>query len=169
MCTFYVSFLCDSEYFAILTRQCLAECLTLANFTSSWIQFYLIEIIYKISVSVWIAESKVNCIVIVLKFVAELQSVIWIASITAILLDVIAKIWNTLTSSVPTSSIATIFVRALCHFFWIYTDFHSKIEKWIRLSEIIDIELNCHSFRCIFDLKEKPLCMTIRVDVILHE
>lgn len=103
------------------------------------------------------------------KFVTELKGVVSKAGVSAIFLNVIPEVGNTVAAPIPTFAIASVFICALSQLFWINTDFHSKIEQWIWFCKIIYIELHSHSFECIFNLEKEPLSMTVGVNVVLHK
>ncbi len=74
----------------------------------------------------------------------------------------ILYIINILSNSMPPSSIIQSFFCRIRKYF------HSIIIQWIRLIQVNDIKPDRNSFPRIWNPKEKPLRVPIRIDVILQ-
>lgn len=137
-------------------------------FSLGWIQLDLVQVVDQVRVGVGEAVCEVDGVVVVRKLVTELKGIVRVAGVANVLFYVVAKIRYSFSTSKPASAVATILIGTLGHLLRIYTDFHSKIEKRIRLREIVYVELNGHPLGSILDLKKEPLRVPIGIDVILH-
>lgn len=164
-----VALLSDGEDLAVLPRERLAQSLPLANLSLGRIQLYFIQVVDEVRVGVGEAVCEVHCVVVVRKFVTELEGVVGEAGVANVLFDVVAKVGNPFAAPEPASAVAAVLVGTLGHLLGIYADFHSKIEKRIRLREVVYVELNGHALGSILHLEKEPLRVPIGVDVVLHQ
>ena len=103
------------------------------------------------------------------KLVTERHGVVALARIPYVLFDSIAVVRDALAATEPASAVRALLIRTLGHNLRVNTDFHAEIEERVRLCEVHYVECTTHIFPRIFDLKEEPLGVSIRVDVILHQ
>ena len=125
--------------------------------------FITFQVFEKITISVGHWISKVNSIIIVFELISESKSVKVFVSIFGVLFQVILKVGYIRASSVPLSFILLIFLLRKAKYF------HSIVVKRITFCKIETIKFDRFVCSSVLNSKEKPLSVTVSVDVILKD
>ena len=75
----------------------------------------------------------------------------------------VLKIWNIGASLVPPNFFM------ICILFTVYGDLHSVVEHRVGFWVVQNVEFNTEALASILYSKEKPLCVSFRINIVLHE
>lgn len=113
-----------------------------------WIIFKFKQISLQVRISVWVAMSKENSIVVILKINTESQCVIMSCRSFFYRILIIA---NVFTCSLPS------FPVCFCCFLWIHQRLHSVVVQAIRFQQIYYVEFVKSASLSVFQSEIKPL------------
>lgn len=121
------------------------------------------EVVSKLGVSVGVAVSEVDEVIVELEFMSESKGIIGLIEFEVFSLNAIRVVADWSATSIP----ANIFFFNLS--FGVNQDLHPMIEQGIWLREVHEIESNRQPFSSVSHSKEEPLSMTTCIDIIWEE
>ena len=127
-----ISFGRDGEYLAVVSRERLTECLPVDDLSTLRILLDVIQVLHHVRVSVRSRKSKVDCIVVMGKFVRERGRVIALARVVNVLLNAIGIVAYPLSTLEPTLAFSSHFIISIHagrFLLRVATDLHTIIEK----------------------------------------
>ena len=152
----------DCQNINFVACQSFAQCLSLHKLRFDRICHNSIKLIHHFSISIRVAICKVNVIIFIHKIVTESQSIQGSEPFLAIFLYSVVVIRDFAASTVPTD---TLDFRV---FLGVNQHFHAFVVQRVWFAKVQNRKPNTISSFCIWSPKEKPLSVSICIDIILQ-
>jgi hypothetical protein len=153
----------NSYEWTINTSDSFAQTGYLEEVASRRVNFNLIQIGLQIAERVWLEVAEEHGVFVVLKCVSECCCEVVSRKTACISPDLILEVRDVCTAAMPP------YLFFFCFFIAVNGNFHAVVEHGVVLVVVHDVEFDAITFTSVLNTKVKPLSMTLRIDIVLHQ